>query len=45
MYQVNNLITFSENSIGSEGFLNQMVETLGISIDRCSKGKLRKRES
>ena len=31
--------TFSEKSIGSEEFLNQMVETLGITIDTCPKGR------
>jgi hypothetical protein len=29
--------------MGSEDFLNQMVEALGISIDRYPKGKLCKR--
>jgi len=31
--QVNNSVTFSGKPIGSEEFLNQMVETLGIIID------------
>jgi len=31
--------------MGSEEFLNQMVETLGIIIDKCPKGKPRKMES
>jgi hypothetical protein len=26
--------------MGSEGFLNRMVEALGITIDRCPKGDL-----
>ncbi len=30
MYQVNNLVTFSGKPIGSEEFLNQMVEALSI---------------
>ena len=43
-YQVNNSVIFSEKPVGSEEFLNQMAEALGITIDRRSKGKLRKRE-
>jgi len=32
--------------MGSEEFLNQMIETLGITIiDRRPKGRLRKREN
>ena len=31
--------------MGSEMFLNQMVETLGIIIDRRSKGRPRKMKS
>jgi len=31
--------------MGSEEFLNQMVEVLGITIDRSPKEKPRKRES
>ena len=31
--------------MGSEEFFNQMVEALGIIIDRRPKGRLRKRES
>ena len=42
LYQVNNSVTFSEKSIGSEEFLNQMVEDLGIIIDRRPKGRPRK---
>ena len=30
MYQLNNSVTFSGKPIGSEEFLNQMVEALGI---------------
>ena len=45
MYQVNNSVTFSGKSIGSEEFLNQMVEALGITIDRRPKGRPRKMES
>ena len=45
MYQVNNSVTFSRKPIGSEEFLNQMVETLGIIIDRRPKGRPRKSES
>jgi hypothetical protein len=43
--QVNNSVTFCEKPIGSEEFLNQMVEVLGIIVDRCPKGKPRKIES
>ena len=45
MYQANNLLTFSGKPIGFEEFLNQMVEALGIIIDRRSKGRPRKIES
>ena len=45
MCQVNNSVTFSRKPIVSEEFLNQMVEVLGIIIDRCPKGRPRKRES
>ena len=45
MCQVNNKLTFSGKLIGSEELLNQMVEVLGIIIDRRPKGKLRKRKS
>ncbi len=45
MCQVNNSVTFSEKPIGSEEFLNQMVETLSITIDRHSKGRPRKWEN
>ena len=45
MCQVNNSVTFSEKPMGSEEFLNWMVEALGISTDRRPKGRLRKRES
>ena len=36
-YQVNNPVTFSGQPIGSEEFLNWMVEALGIIIDRRPK--------
>jgi len=39
LYQVNNSVTFCRKPIGSEEFLNQMVEALGIIIDRRSKGR------
>jgi len=42
---VNNSVTFSEKSIGSEKFLNQMVKVLGIIIDRQFEGKPRKMEN
>ena len=43
--QVNNSVIFSGKPMGSEEFFNQMVEALGITIDRRSKGKPCKRES
>ena len=45
MYQVNNSVTFRGQPIGSEEFLNQMVEALGIIVDRRPKGRPRKMES
>ncbi|MBA7648471.1 hypothetical protein ES703_56257 [subsurface metagenome] len=45
MRQVNNSVPFSGKPIGSEEFLNQIVEVLGITIDRRPKGKPRKREN
>ncbi len=44
--QVNNSVIFGGKPIGLEEFLNRMVEALGITvIDRCPKGKPRKREN
>jgi len=43
VYQVNNSVTFSGKPMGSEEFLNQMVEALGIIIDRHPKERTRKR--
>ena len=44
MCQVNNSVTFSGKPIGFEELLNQMVEALGIIIDRRRpKGRPRKR--
>ncbi|MCK4376824.1 MAG: hypothetical protein KAV97_01235 [Actinomycetia bacterium] len=43
--QVNNSVTFSGKPMGFEEFLNQMDEVLGIIMDRCPKGRHRKRES
>jgi len=45
VYQLNNLVIFSGKPIGPEEFLNQMVETLGITIDRRPKGRPCKMES
>jgi hypothetical protein len=45
MCQVNNSVSFSGQPIVSEEFLHQMVEALGIIIDRRPKGKPRKMES
>ena len=39
MYQINNLDTFSGKPIESEEFLNQMIDTLGITIDRRPIGR------
>ena len=44
MCQVNNSVTFSRKPTGSEEFFNQMVEVLGIIVDRCPKGRPRKME-
>jgi hypothetical protein len=43
--QVNNSVTFSGKPIGLEEFLMQMVEALGITVDRGPKGRLRKGKS
>jgi len=43
MYLLNNSVTFRGIPIGSEGILIQMVEALGITIDRRPKGRPRKR--
>ena len=45
MCQINITVTFSRKPIGSEEFLNQIVEVLGISMDRRSKGRPRKMEA
>ena len=45
MYQVNNSVAFSGKPIGSEEYLNRMVEVLGITIDRRPKIRPRKREN
>ena len=45
MCQVNNSVTFSRKPIRPEEFPNQMIETLGIIIDRRPKGRLRKMEA
>ena len=45
MCQVNNLKTFSGKLTTSKEFLNQMVEVLGITMDRRLKGRPRKREN
>jgi hypothetical protein len=43
--QLNNPVAFPGKPIGSEEFLNRIVETLGITIDRRPKGRPRKMES
>jgi len=45
VYQVNIPVTFSGQPIGSEEFLNLMIEVLCITIDRRPKGRLRKMKS
>jgi len=45
VYQVNNSVTFSGKPIGFEEFLNQMVEVLGIIIDRRPKRRPHKMEN
>jgi len=45
LYQLNNSVTFSGKLVWSEEFLNQMVEALGIIIDRGPKERACKRES
>ncbi len=45
MYQVYNSVTFSTKPIGPEEYLSQMVEALGIIIDRCPKRRTCKREN
>ena len=45
MYLVNNSVTFNRKPMGSEGFLNRMVEALDIIIDRRPKGISHKMES
>ncbi len=45
MCQVNNSVTFSRKPIGSEDFLNRMIETLGITIDKRPKGRSCKMEN
>ena len=42
MYQVNNSVIFNGKPMGTEEFLDQMGEALGIIIDRHTKGRLRK---
>jgi len=39
------LLSFSGKPIGSEEFFNQILEDLGITIDRSPKGRFRKREN
>ena len=46
MRQVNNSVTFSRKPMtGPEEFFNQIVQALGIIIDRHPKGRPRKREN
>ena len=45
MCQVNNSVIFSGKPVGYKEFLNQMVETLGIIIDRRPKERSCKMEN
>jgi len=45
VYQVNNSVIFSGKPVGSEEFINRMVEALGTNIDRRPKGRSREMES
>ena len=45
MCQLNNSVTFSEQPLKLEEFLKQVVETLGITIDRYLKERPFKREN
>ena len=45
VYQLNNSVIFSGKLMGLKEFLNRMVETLAIIINRRPKGRLRKRGS
>jgi hypothetical protein len=45
VYQVNNSVTFGVKIIGSEEFLNLMVEALDITLDTRPKGRPCKMES
>jgi len=45
VYRVNNSVALNGKPIESEKFLNQVVEAIGIIIDRNPKGKPRKMES
>ena len=45
MSQVNISVTFREKPIGSEEYLNRMVETLGIILYKRPKGRPRKMEA
>ncbi len=45
MCQANNSVTFSRQPKVSEEFLNQIVEVLGINIDRRPEGRPRKMEA
>ncbi len=45
MCQVNNSVTFSGQPVGTEEFINRIVEALGIIIDRRPKGRPRKMEN
>ena len=42
---LSNSVVISEELVGHEEFLNQMVEALGIIIDRRPKGRSRKKKA
>ena len=45
MLMLNNSVAFPGKPIGSEEFLNRMVEALGVAVDRRPEGRPRKREN
>ena len=45
LLMLNNSATFKGKPIRAEEFLNRMIETLGITVDRRFKGRPRKMEN
>ena len=42
---IKNSVIFSGKPMGSEEFLNRIVEVLSIAVDRCPRERPRKREN